>query len=334
MNKIPVPLLERVHRILRAKHYSGRTEDSYLSWIKRFILFHNKRHPKDMGTPEIQTFLCHLATQRNVAASTQNQALAAILFLYKHVLEIELENRIAIPRAKRPTRRPVVLAAQEVFAIIDKLEGEYRLIVELLYGCGMRIGECLSLRVKDIDFAQEELNIHDAKGMKDRITMLPRQLIVPLREHLDRVKTIHQLDLENHHGYVSLPDALYRKYPRSAREWIWQFVFPSHTLCPDPLSGQFVRFHRHESTVQKTLYRAVRMAGVDKAVHCHTFRHSFATHLLQNGYDIRTVQEILGHSSIKTTQQYLHVLNRNRLGVQSPLDQWKERQRLSASDTP
>lgn len=320
-------LLDQVRSVLRTRHYAGRTEKTYIYWIKRYVYFHGKRHPDTLGCRDIETFLTHLAVKDRVAATTQNQALCALLFLYREVLNIELDGRIEALRARRPKRLPVVLTHEEVFRIIDEMEGEYRHMALLLYGCGLRLNECLSLRVKEVDFGQRELMIRDTKGMKDRRVMLPEHLVEPLRKHLENVGKLHARDLKDGYGFTVLPFALDRKYPEANREWGWQFMFPATRLSPDPATGRLVRFHRHGSALQKALRKAVKRSGVDKSVHCHTFRHSFATHLLQNRYDIRTVQELLGHTSVKTTQIYTHVLNRGGLGVRSPLDDWMDKKR-------
>jgi integron integrase len=320
VEKPPKKLLEQVSDVIRLKHYSYKTEKSYVNWIKRYILFHNKQHPREMSGKEIEEFLTHLAVEENVAASTQNQALNAILFLYKEVLKQELDLKVDAIRAKRSRYLPTVLTKEEVLAIINNLSGVYQLVVKLLYGTGLRQTECLQLRVKDLDFAQQQLIIRDTKGMESRVTMLPTSLIKELQFHLQIVKRQHQQDLEKGYGSVYLPFALERKYKNADREWIWQFVFPSDRISQDPRSKIIRRHHLHESGLQKALKQAVKTAGINKRVSCHTFRHSFATHLLQNGYDIRTVQELLGHKDVKTTMIYTHVLNRGGRGVRSPLD--------------
>lgn len=316
----PKKLLDQVRDAIRVKHYSYRTEESYVNWIRRYILFHNKRHPKDMGSAEITAFLTHLAVKEQVAASTQNQALSALLFLYHIVLQQPLESPIDAVRAKQSKHLPTVLTKAEVNEIIKHLPGVYKLVVQLLYGSGMRLNEGLRLRVKDLDFAQRQIIVRDTKGNQNRVTMLPTSLIEPLQKHLQHTKWLHQRDLEHGYGSVYLPFALERKYPHADRSWIWQFVFPSFGLARDPRSGIVRRHHLHESGLQKTLKHAVRATNINKRVSCHTFRHSFATHLLENGYDIRTIQELLGHKDVKTTMIYTHVLNRGGRGVQSPLD--------------
>ena len=319
MNNRPKKLLDRVRETLRVKHYSIRTEQAYLSWIRRYILFHDKRHPRTMGTPEIETFLTHLAVHDNVAASTQNQALCALLFLYNEVLGQEIDSVDAI-RAKKPKRLPVVLSWEEVEKVITAMTGTNQLVARLLYGSGLRLSECLRLRVKDVDFAYQQIVIRDGKGGKDRITVLPARLLEPLKDHLQRVAMIHRQDLDSGYGAVYMPYALEVKYPSANREWCWQYVFPAVHLSTDPRSGARRRHHLGESGPQRAVRKAARLAGIDKHVTCHTFRHSFATHLLESGYDIRTVQELLGHKDVKTTMIYTHVLNRGGLAVRSPLD--------------
>ncbi|OUC15364.1 MAG: integrase [Alkalinema sp. CACIAM 70d] len=316
----PKMLLEVVQETIRRKHYSFQTEKTYLQWIKRYLLFHNKQHPRDLGKVEIEAFLTHLAVCEKVAAATQNQALNAILFLYRDVLEQPPDWNIQAVRAKRSTSLPTVLTPEEVRSIIAQMNGVYRLVVQLLYGTGMRMNEALSLRIKDLDFTQHQIIVRNGKGMKDRYTMLPDSLILPLQSHLQQVKILHQQDLEQGYGSVWLPFALARKYPNVDRHWIWQWVFPSSKRLQNEMNHEWQRYHLHESGLQKALKQAVRAAGIQKRVSCHTFRHSFATHLLQNGYDIRTVQELLGHKDVKTTMIYTHVLNRGGRGVRSPLD--------------
>jgi integron integrase len=309
-----------VRDILRVRHYSYRTEVSYINWIRRYILFHNKRHPQDRGTAEVEAFLSHLAVVEQVAASTQNQALSAILFLYRYVLRQELGTDIDAIRAKQPRYLPTVLSKAEVQLVIQNLSGVYQLFIQILYGSGLRLSEALNLRIKDVDFAQGQLEVRNSKGQESRVTMLPQRVVNPLKEHLQRVKRLHQQDLDKGYGSVYLPFALERKYPNADRQWIWQFVFPSERFSQDPRSGVTRRHHVHETGVQQAVKEAVRTAGMEKRVSCHTFRHSFATHLLQAGYDIRTVQELLGHKDVKTTMIYTHVLNRGGRGVCSPLD--------------
>jgi integron integrase len=316
----PKKLLDQVRDALRVKHYAYRTEESYLQWIRRYILFHNKRHPKDMAEPEIQAFLTHLAVEANVSASTQNQALSALLFLYRYVLKQPLSDSIDAVRARQSKHLPTVLTPEEVQRVFIHLEGTCQLVAKLLYGAGLRVKEGLRLRVKDVDFAQGQLIIRDAKGNKDRLTVLPQSLKAPLQAHLVQVKQILQDDLALGYGAVYLPFALERKYPNANRDWKWQYVFPAKQRSIDPRSDEVRRHHLDDGFLQRSLKQAVRNAKIDKNVSCHTLRHSFATHLLQNGYDIRTVQELLGHKDVKTTMIYTHVLNKGGLGVRSPLD--------------
>jgi len=313
-------LLDQVRDVLRLKHYSIRTEESYVDWIKRYIFFHKKRHPKDMGRAEVEAFLTYLAVEGNVAASTQNQAFSALLFLYREVLHQDLDGPLDSIRAKKPARLPVVLTRAETRQVIEGMTGAHQLMAKLLYGSGLRLMECLRLRVKDIDFERREITVRDAKGGHERVTMLPASLVAPLQEHLKRVKLLHQQDLDAGYGQVYLPYALDRKYPNASREWGWQYVFPSERLSTDPRSGVTRRHHVDESNLQRAVKDAVRLARLAKPASCHTFRHSFATHLLESGYDIRTVQELLGHKDVKTTMIYTHVLNRGGLAVRSPLD--------------
>jgi integron integrase len=313
-------LLDRVREILRLRHYSRSTEKTYVFWIRRYILFHHKRHPLDMGEREIEAFLTDLAVKQKVAASTQNQAFNSLLFLYRQVLEKELKESIQAVRARRPQRVPTVLSREEARQIIDSLEGVEKLIVQVLYGCGLRLLECLGLRVKDVDFALHQITVHDGKGQKSRRTMLPDRLSIPLQEHLRRVRLLHRADLKKGCGRVVLPGVLSRKYPNAETAWEWQYVLPAKTMLQEQETGIMRRHHVHPSTVQKALHLAVGMSGVAKPAHCHTFRHSFATHLLEAGYDIRTVQELLGHRDVSTTMIYTHVLNRGSLAVRSPLD--------------
>ena len=316
----PPKLLDQVRDKLRVKHYSIRTEQVYVDWIKRYILFHGKRHPKDMGAQDIEAFLTHLAVAGKVAASTQNQAKSAVLFLYREVLEIELPWLDNVTQAKAPKRLPVVLTVSEVQAVLSRLAGTHSLIASLLYGCGMRLMEAVRLRVKDVEFARREIVVREGKGFKDRVTMLPEAVIAALKAHLIKVKALHDEDLAQGFGEVYLPFALDKKYPNAAREWGWQYVFPSKNLSVDPRSGKTRRHHLDEKGVQRAVKQAVRDAGLTKPATPHTLRHSFATHLLQSGYDIRTVQELLGHSDVSTTMIYTHVLNKGGKGVQSPLD--------------
>ncbi len=313
-------LLDRLRDAIRRRHYSRRTEEAYIHWTKRFIFFHGKRHPSELGEVAVTAFLNHLATDRKVAASTQNQALSALLFLYKEALGTELDWLDGLVRAKRPQRMPVVLTREEVEKILCTLEGTKWLMASILYGTGMRLMECLRLRVKDVDFGYSQILIRDGKGEKDRITMLPRRLIDPLQRQLQKVRQFHDRDLREGFGEIHLPYALACKYPRAGFEWGWQYVFPSKNRSTDPEDGVVRRHHVDETVLQRAVKSAVRASGISKPVHCHTFRHSFATHLLQSGYDIRTVQELLGHSDVSTTMIYTHVLNRGGRGVLSPLD--------------
>ena len=313
-------LLDQVRDRIRVKHYSLRTEQAHIQWIKRFIFFHGKRHPKDMAAPEVEAFLSHLATEKNVSASTQSQALSALLFLYREVLGIELPWLENLTRAKKPQRLPVVLTVAEVKAILVRLDGRNALMANLLYGAGLRLMEVLRLRVKDVDFGMRQITVRDGKGFKDRVTMLPESLIEPLQRYLQKVKEIHQEDLRAGFGEVYLPYALERKYPNAGREWGWQYIFPSSQRSIDPYSGKERRHHLDEKVLQRAVKTAVRDAGISKPASCHTMRHSFATHLLESGYDIRTVQELLGHKDVSTTMIYTHVLNRGGRGVTSPLD--------------
>ena len=316
----PPRLLDQVRDAIRRKHYSYRTEQAYVHWIKRFIYFSDKRHPKDLGAAEVTAFLNHLASERNVAAATQNQGLSALLFLYKEVLAEPLPWLDGLERAKRPARLPSVLTRSETRRLLAQLHGARWLMASLLYGAGLRLRECLKLRVKDVDFEYRQILVRDGKGGKDRVTMLPQSVIEPLKHHLVHAKALHERDLESGHGDVELPDALARKYPKAPYEWAWKFVFPSYRLSTDPRSGVIRRHHVYENYLVRGVKEAVRAAGIAKHVSCHTLRHSFATHLLEGGYDIRTVQELLGHSSVETTMIYTHVMNKGGRGVTSPLD--------------
>ncbi|HVB48032.1 MAG TPA: integron integrase [Burkholderiales bacterium] len=316
----PPRLLDEVRDAIRRRHYSVRTEESYAHWIKRFILFSGKRHPRELAALEVTAFLSHLARDRNVAAATQNQALAALLFLYKEVLGQPLPWLDQIERAKRPARLPTVLSSAEVQRLLSNLHGTKWLMASLLYGAGLRLRECLKLRVKDVDFDYRQILVRDAKGAKDRVTMLPGPLVESLRGHLARVKALHERDLASGHGDVELPNALGRKYPRAAYEWGWKFVFPSHKLSVDPATGAIRRHHVYENYLIRGVKEAARAAAIAKPVSCHTLRHSFATHLLERGQDIRTVQELLGHSSVETTMIYTHVMRKGARGVASPLE--------------
>ncbi|MCB0194574.1 MAG: integron integrase [Anaerolineae bacterium] len=319
MTHQPPKLLDQVRFTLRKNHYAYKTEQAYIHWIKRFILFHHKRHPNQMNAPEVEAFLTDLAVNGQVTASTQNQAFHALLFLYRHVLERPLTG-INAKRAAKSKRLPVVTTKAETMLIINAMSGVSQLIAKILYGGGLRLSEGLRLRVKDIDFAQHQIIVRSGKGNKDRRTMLPQALQPALQEHLRRVKLLHQSDLSQGYGDVYLPNALDRKYPKAGREWLWQYIFPAPSLSTDPRSGVMRRHHYHERSMQKALKKAVHLVGITKRVTCHTFRHAFATHLLENGYDIRTVQELLGHEDVRTTMIYTHVLNQGPMGVRSPLD--------------
>lgn len=313
-------LLDRVRQAVRVRHYSRRTEHAYVHWIKAYIVFHRKVHPASLGAVEVSAFLTWLAEYRGVSASTQNQALSAVLFLYRHVLAIELEAIPAIVRARMPERLPVVLSRDEVTSLFGRLSGTIYLVGMLLYGAGLRLEECLELRVKDLDFDREQIAVRQGKGRKDRMTMLPGSVKESLRVHLAEVRRIHDADRAHGFGRVVLPYAIERKSPGAATDWRWQFVFPAARICRDPRFGPPSRYHLHESVVQKAVAEAARGAGLTKRVGPHTLRHCFATHLLEAGYDIRTVQELLGHRDVRTTMTYLHVLQRGVLGVRSPAD--------------
>jgi len=313
-------LLDQVRGHLRTLHYSYRTEQQYLFWIRRFILFHGKRHPLEMAAPEVEAFLTHLAVDRQVSASTQNQALAALLFLYQKVLQVELPWLDGIVRAKQSRYLPVVLSTSEVRSVLAQLQGEYWLIGNLLYGAGLRLREALTLRVKDIQFDYRQVIVRCGKGAKDRTTVLPEILIAPLQRHLEGVKARHEAAIRQGYAGVELPHALERKYANAHLEWGWQYVFPARRPSDDPRTGAWRRHHVHPDTVQRQMKVAVRAAGVVKPASCHTFRHCFATHLLERGYDIRTVQELLGHKDVSTTQIYTHVMRKGANAVLSPLD--------------
>jgi integron integrase len=321
---IPPPqgkkLLDQMRDVIRAKHYSYRTEATYLDWVRRFILFHQKRHPDQMGAPEIQAFLTHLAAQRKVAASTQNQALSAILFLYREVLHKEIEP-VLLSTAKRPERLPTVLTRAETLQVIGQLNGLHKLMAQILYGSGLRLMECIRLRIKDIDFDYKTITVRDGKGEKDRVTPLPESVVPDLKRQIERARLLHEEDLAAGCGEVYLPNALSLKYPNAARELNWQYIFPAPKRSLDPRGEVERRHHLDSSGLQRAVKRAAQNAGIRKRVSCHTLRHSFATHLLQNGYDIRTVQELLGHKDVRTTMIYTHVLQRGGLAVRSPLDE-------------
>jgi integron integrase len=313
-------LLDQVRETIWIRHYSVRTEEAYVSWIKRFILFHGKRHPLEMGEDEITRFLSALAVHEQVSASTQNQALCALLFLYRHVLDPDVRWLQDVIRAKRPQRLPVVLTRPEVKALLGALEGVHWIMASLLYGAGLRLLECLRLRVKDTDFSSHQILVREGKGNKDRRTILPAAVKERLAAHLEHVRQRHQYDLAQGFGRVYVPDALQRKYPHANSEWGWQWVFPASQISIDPRSGEHRRHHLHESVLQRAVKEAARTIRLTKTASCHTLRHSFATHLLEDGYDIRTIQELLGHRDVKTTMIYTHVLNRGGRGVNSPMD--------------
>ena len=314
------PFLRSVVESIRLKHYSQATEKSYVGWIKRFILFHGKRHPREMGAKEVADFLSYLALKRNVSPSTQNQAFNALMYVYKYVLETPIEGLSGTVRAKKKQKIPVVLTKDEVRNLLKELNGKYWLAACLMYGSGLRLMECLRLRVMNLDFHHRAIYIHDGKGGKDRVVTLPDQIIVPLKRHLEQVKSVHDKDLIDGFGSVYLPYALARKYPKAEQEWGWQYVFPSSKRSVDPRSQVIRRHHFDEKALQRTIKMAVRKTGIQKLASCHTLRHSFATHLLERGADIRTVQEQLGHKDVRTTQIYTHVLNRGGSAVVSPLD--------------
>jgi integron integrase len=316
----PNPLLDQVRDRIRTRHLSYRTEKTYLYWIRRYLGFHQLKHPRELGPQEVTAFLTSLAVNNKVAASTQNQALAAVLFLYRDTLEIELPWLSEIVRAKRPLHLPVVLTRPEVQAVLARLNGTIWLVASMLYGSGARINECLQLRIKDLDLVRRELTIRDAKGQKDRVTVLPESLVPHLREHMAKVRTLYESDRAAGKPGVSLPFALRRKYPHAATTWSWQWMFPAKTFCRDPYTGEYCRFHLMPQSIQRAVRSSLLAAGIEKPASCHTFRHCFATHLLEDGYDIRTVQELLGHSDVKTTMIYTHVLNKGGRGVRSPLD--------------
>lgn len=313
------PLLSSLVEQMRLRHYSARTVDTYLSWVLRYIKFHRKRHPRELGRDQVEEYLTSLAMQ-SVSASTQNQALAAIAFLYRDVLNIPLEDTERLARAKRPVRLPVVLTRDEMRRLIAEMEGPPQLASILLYGSGMRIMECLELRVKDIDFGSSQILVRGGKGNKDRVTMLPTAAESRLREHLDEVRVTHARDMRRGGGRVDIPGALARKYPKASTEFRWQYVFPASRTYIDIDTRELRRHHLHPTVIQRAVADAVRSAGLMKRATCHTFRHSFATHLLEDGYDLRTIQELLGHSDVRTTMIYTHVLNKGGRGVRSPLD--------------
>lgn len=314
-------LLDEVRNTLRVHHYAMKTEKSYVQWIKRFILFHGKKHPTDMGKLEVEAFLTWLAVDRQVAPSTQNQALQAILFLYRRVLNVELAWMDNVVRAKPKRHVPVVLSRREVTAVLAALQGQYRLIANLLYGSGLRLMECLRLRIIALDMDRQSITVHAGKGGKDRVTVLPESLLVEIQNQIHRVRLLHQRDLASGYSGASMPPALARKYPRAAYELTWQYLFPASRLAADPLRpGKHCRHHVLDSSMQKAMKRAVRLADINQRASCHTLRHSFATHLLESGMDIRTIQDLLGHKDVSTTMIYTHVVNRGALGARSPLD--------------
>jgi integron integrase len=313
-------LLDQVRDACRVRHYSLRTENAYAQWIRRFILFHGKRHPREMAAGEINQFLTNLAVDGHVSASTQNQAFSALLFLYQKVLEVEPGQIAGVIRANRPKRLPVVLTRDEVDRVLAELRDPYRLVVQLLYGSGLRLLEALCLRVQDVDFVRHEILVRHGKGGKDRRTMLPQSIAASLQAHLEGVRARHQKELARGRGQVRLPEAFERKVPSASTDWRWQWVFPSYTISIDPRTGWRGRHHLHEGTVSREVTQAGRRADLSKRPTAHSFRHSFATHLLEAGYDIRTVQELLGHANVETTMIYTHVLNKGGQGVRSPLD--------------
>jgi len=313
-------LIDKVRDAIRVRHYSIRTEESYIQWIKRYIFFHNKTHPRDMGEAQISAFLTHLAVDKNVSASTQNQALSALLFLYKDVLDIKLEWISDVVRAKRPKRLPVVLSQAEVALILKLIKGTNGLMARLMYGTGMRLMGVLRLRVKDVDFSYKQILVRSGKGDKDRVTLLPESLLSELQQQIEYVRGLHKSDLADGYGRVELPFALARKYPDAPRELAWQYVFPSAQRSINPRNGEVGRHHLDEKNISRAIRNAARQTGIHKPISSHTLRHSFATHLLEQGYDIRTIQELLGHRDVKTTMIYTHVMNRGGRGVKSPLD--------------
>jgi integron integrase len=313
-------LLTQLSQAIRSRHYSRKTESTYIHWIKRFIFFHHVRHPQEMAEPEINAFLTNLAVKEHVSASTQNQALCAIIFLYKYVINRKIGDIGEVIRAKQSRHVPVVMTKDEVKAVVSHLSGDKKLMASLMYGAGLRLMECLRLRVQDIDFSRNEITVRDGKGAKDRITMLPESLKEPLRQHLAKTKSVHESDIKDGWGYVLMPYALGRKYPNAPRDWRWQWIFPQEKRWKNTKTGKQGRHHVHETLLQKAVKEAVMKADIAKRIGCHTFRHSFATHLLENGYDIRTIQELLGHKDVSTTMIYTHVLSKGGHGVKSPFD--------------
>ena len=313
-------LLDQVRSVLRVKHYSYRTEQSYIHWIKRYIYFNNKIHPKELDGNNISKFITHLALKEKVSSSTQNQALCALVFLYKQVFGLDLGEFPEIHWAKKPKKIPVVFSKSEVLKVLENLSGNHWIMAMLLYGSGLRLNECLQLRVKDVDFDYKQITVRDGKGDKDRVTILPEKLINPLKDQISYVKALFEKDIKEGYNSVYMPFALEKKYPHAGKELGWRFVFPSENISNDPRSNIKRRHHIHESVLPKAVKRAIRKSDITKQASCHTFRHSFATHLLEDGYDIRTVQELLGHSNVKTTMIYTHVMNKGGLGVKSPAD--------------
>lgn len=318
--KSPPRLLQCVRNACRARHYSPRTEQAYVMWARRFVTFHGMRHPRTMGADEVREFLTYLAVERGVSASTQSQALSAILFLFGEVLGMDIGWVSDIERSKKPKKLPVVLSKEEVKEILRRMRGAPLLMASLLYGAGLRLSECMSLRVKDVDFDRGYIFVRAGKGAKDRVALLPESLKASLQGQLVRVRELHENDLEKPGVGASLPDGLARKYPNGGREWGWQYVFPASRLWTHPDTGKRLRHHQHESVLQRAVKAAVRKSGIAKQATCHTFRHSFATHMLEAGYNIRKIQQLLGHTDIRTTMQYTHLAGSNRDGVTSPLD--------------
>ena len=319
-HKKPRKLMDQVSDVMRLKHYAFRTEQTYVSWIKRFIFFHDKKHPREMGQPEVEAFLTWLAVEKHVSKSTQNQAFNALIFLYREVLKKPLEGRINSVRSFKKQRLPIVMSKEETQRVLSGMSGTTQLMAKLLYGGGLRLMECIRLRIKDIDFKINEIRVHSGKGDKDRLVPLPESIKPALKIHLERVKLIHENDLSKGYGEAYLPNVLGRKYSKAGKEWGWQYVFPSSKLSQDPRKNVIRRHHMDPSTLDRAIKRAVKLAGITKHITSHTFRHSFATHLLQTGTDIRTIQSLLGHNDLSTTMIYTHVLRQGGQGVKSPLD--------------